>query len=316
MRHAGAWWLGLTLVLLPSCAPRPAAPPPGPFVLVLGVAQDGGWPQAGCRRECCTRAWEGESPGSNVTALALVDPRTSRRWLFDATPDFPAQLRLLDEVAPTASRPGIDGIFLTHAHVGHYTGLAHLGREVMGTRAVPVHAMPRMRALLESNAPWEQLVRLGNIALAPLEDGRAVALAPDLEVVPFSVPHRDEYSETVGFRIRGPSRTVLFLPDIDAWDRWATPLPDALGWADVALLDGTFYSGAELPGRDLSDIPHPFIADTLRRIAALPAGWRARVRFIHLNHTNPALRPGTPERASIESAGCAVARQGEMYPLQ
>ena len=70
------------------------------------------------------------------------------------------------------------------------------------------------------------------------------------------IPHRDEYSETVGFVIRGPDRSALFLPDIDKWDRWERKIADVLADADVAYLDGTFFADGELLGRDMSKIPH------------------------------------------------------------
>src|SRR5207253_749477 len=126
-------------------------------------------------------------------------PQSRQRWLIDATPDFPSQLRTLDEAAPRAANaPLLDGILLTHAHIGHYLGLAQLGREVLGAHAIRVYAMPRMRAFLEANGPWDQLVRLHNIELTPLTAGVEVALNERIAITPLVVPHRDEYSETVG----------------------------------------------------------------------------------------------------------------------
>lgn len=288
-----------------------AAPPP--YVVVLGVAQDAGHPQAATK---AAEAWAPERR-RRVSCLGLVDPGTGRRWMFDATPDFPAQLWDLDRWAPTEARPGLAGIFVTHAHIGHYTGLMYLGREAIGARDVPVHAMPRMQAFLRKNGPWDQLVRLRNVRLAPLADGRAVALGPKLSVTPFRVPHRDEYSETVGFVIRGPTRAVAYLPDIDKWSAWAKAggsLVRLLARVDVAYLDGTFYADGEIPGRAMSEIPHPFISETLDRLAKAPAA-RRKVRFIHLNRTNPALWAGTDARARIEAAGARVAKRGERVDL-
>lgn len=285
---------------------------PNPYVVVLGVAQDGGAPQAGSSDH---PGWDDPAKRHLVSSLALVDPRTGKRWLFDATPDFPEQLHRLDEIAPTDERPGLDGIFLTHAHIGHYLGLAHLGREVIGARSVPVHAMPRMAEFLRENGPWSQLVELDNVEIREMKEGRAVKLAEDLSVTPLLVPHRDEFSETVGFRIDGPERSVLFLPDIDKWDRWPTPLEEVLATVDVAYLDGTFFADGELPGRDMSRIPHPFIVETMERLGELPAAERAKVRFIHLNHTNPALDPDGEAARRIERAGFGVAREGEREEL-
>ena len=276
-----------------------------PYAVVLGVAQDAGHPQAGCARACCTAAWAGA--GHRVSAVAIVDPDTDTHWILDATPDFPAQQHSL---------PGtLGGIFPTHAHMGHYTGLLHLGREAMGADAVPVWAMPRMRTFLETNGPWSQLVTLGHIALQPLADGQPVSLTPGLTVTPILVPHRDELSETVGFLVQGPRHRVLYLPDIDKWERWDTPIESLVRTVDRAWLDGTFYDATELPGRDMSEIPHPFMVESLDRLAALAPRDRAKVHFIHLNHTNPALDPSSAARRAVEARGVHVATAGDRVEL-
>ncbi|HUO85550.1 MAG TPA: MBL fold metallo-hydrolase [Thermoanaerobaculia bacterium] len=308
----------LTLLLLLGCAgvTNPPLQSVEPFAMVLGIAQDGGLPHAGCNREHCVAAARDPSLRRHVASLAIVDPVTDQRWLLDATPDFPHQLRMLDEAYPIdAPSPGLAGIFLTHAHIGHYTGLMHLGREVLGSRGVPVFAMPRMKRFLESNGPWDQLVRLGNIAIQPLEEGARVRLNERIAITPFLVPHRDEYSETVGFRIEGPSRTILFIPDIDKWSRWERRIEDLVREADVALVDGTFFDAAELPGRDMSEIPHPFIVESLAAFSALPPEDRSKVVFIHLNHSNPALDPTTGASRVIEDAGMRVAVERERIAL-
>ncbi|MBI4231039.1 MAG: MBL fold metallo-hydrolase, partial [Planctomycetes bacterium] len=254
----------------------------GPILLILGAAQDGGVPHAGCRARCCEAAWADPARRRDPACAAIIDPATGRRWMIDCTPRFPEQLRRLEETSPRGDGAPLDGIFLTHAHVGHYAGLIHLGREAMGTRGVPVHAMPRMASFLRTQGPWGQLVSLGNVDLRPLEDGRAVPLSEGLSVTPFAVPHRGEYSETVGFRVAGSRCSALYLPDIDTWDRWDTPLGEALRGVDVAFLDGTFFDAGELPGRALAEVPHPLMRDTLLRLAPLPPVERAKVRFLHL----------------------------------
>lgn len=205
--------------------------------------------------------------------------------------------------------PALTLLRLTHAHIGHYTGLMHLGREVLGAHEIPVYAMPRMCEFLQHNGPWDQLVRLGNIELRSLEDGTEIRLNPRISVTPLLVPHRDEYSETVGFIIRGPRRSILWLPDIDKWERWATPLESVLARVDVAYVDGTFYSADELPGRDLREIPHPLMIETMDRLEAQPFEVHGKIRFVHLNQSNPALRD-TRVRAGIEKRGFAVAEEG------
>ena len=300
-------------------ASRPGAPAgDAPYVVVLGIGQDGGVPQTG---DADAPGWTDPARRRRVVSLALVDPASVERWLFEATPDFPEQLAHLDRIAPSRTRPALAGVFLTHAHIGHYTGLMFLGHESLGAQGVPVHAMPRMAAFLRTNGPWSQLVGKGNIALREMADGEPVRLNARLSVTPLLVPHRQEFSEVVGFRIEGPRRSVLFIPDIDSWHEWddASPGTDAriereIARVDVAYLDATFFADGEIPGRDMSGFPHPFIAHSLERFAGLPEAERAKVRFIHLNHTNPALWPG-PERDRVHAAGMRIADEGETVGL-
>jgi pyrroloquinoline quinone biosynthesis protein B len=202
--------------------------------------------------------------------------------------------------------------------MGHYTGLMWLGKEVMGAAKVPVYAMPRLAGFLRANGPWSQLVKLENIQLHEMKAGEPVLAGSSLRVTPLLVPHRQEYSEVVGFRIEAPGRTVLFIPDIDSWEQWdalGTRVEDEISKVDVAYLDATFYANGEIPGRDMTGFPHPFIRHSMERFASLPASEKAKVRFIHLNHSNHALWAGTPERAAIEAAGFHVAEQGERLEL-
>ncbi len=307
--------LAAAFLALGAHAPGLSGQEAAPYLVVLGIAQDGGVPQAGVKKH---PGWDDPAFHHYAASLGLVDPESGKRWMFEATPDFREQLHLLDETAPAAGTPGLDGIFLTHAHIGHYTGLMFLGHESLGADGVPVYAMPRMGEVLESGAPWSQLVRYGNLELRNLADGVPVALTERLRVTPFLVPHRQEYSEVVGFRIEGPNRSALFIPDIDSWEEWdelGTRLEEVLAGVDVAFLDATFFANGEIPGRDMSGFPHPFITHTMRRLGSLPATERGKVRFIHLNHTNPALLPDSEARAVIERNGFSVALPGERIGL-
>ena len=286
-----------------------AGPAPPVRAVVLGMAQDGGVPHIGCRQERCEAARRDPSRRERVASLGLVDG--DRRFLIDATPDLPSQVALLDPGRP-ASRPIVDGILLTHAHIGHYTGLMYLGREALGAQGVPVWATPRMARFLRENGPWSQLVALGNIAVKEMEPGREIALTERLRVTPLLVPHRDELSDTVGFRVQGPSRSLLYIPDIDMWERWERGLPEEVAGVDWALLDGTFEDPAELPGRSRAEIPHPLVGETVARLGPPPR--RAQVLFIHLNHTNRLLRDEAAVRA-LGAKGFAVARDGQELEL-
>jgi pyrroloquinoline quinone biosynthesis protein B len=280
--------------------------------VVLGIAQDGGVPHLGCTQELCVRARLDPSLRVRVASLGLV--AGEKRFLIDATPDLPSQIESLNAGRTLADRARpVDGILLTHAHVGHYTGLLHLGREVLGARGVKVFATARMAAFLRGNGPWSQLVTLGNIELVEIEPGRPFDLAPGLRATAWTVPHRDEFSDTVAYRIEGPTRKLLYVPDIDKWEKWDRRLEDEVAAVSVALLDGTFEREAELPGRSLREIPHPLVGETAARLAGLPLPGRD-VRLIHLNHTNRLLWDDEARREAL-GRGLAVARDGDEIPL-
>ncbi len=286
-----------------------------PYLLVLGIAQDGGVPQAGEKRPAL---WADRSRRRLAASLALVDPKgNDARWIFEATPDFREQLARLDEDFPVQGSPGLNGIFLTHAHIGHYAGLIFLGRESMSAQNTPLYAMPRMADFLRANGPWNQLVDTGNVELRPLGEEERIDLNGRLAVTPFSVPHRQEFSETVAFRIEGPDCTVLFLPDVDSWEDWegGRCVEDLLSDVDVAYLDGTFFSSDELPGREISRIPHPTIRESMNRFSSLSPEARSKIRFIHLNHTNRALQKSSGEYRDLIGRGFRVAQEGERVDL-
>jgi pyrroloquinoline quinone biosynthesis protein B len=318
VRRAAA--LCFAAALLAPAAGR-AEMPRSPYVLVLGTAQDGGIPHLGGHAAPDQAARRDPSQRRLVASLLVVDPASGQRWLVDATPDVAAQLDRAEAAAPPrgateGKRPPIlDGIFLTHAHIGHYLGLAQFGREVYAADRLPVWGTARMRDFLAKNGPWDQLVRLNQIELHPLAPGERVELVAGLSITPLLVPHRDEYTDTLGFEIRGPRRALLYIPDIDKWERWSERIEDRLAKVDVALLDATFYDEHDLPGRKISEVPHPFVVESLARFARLPESERRKIVFTHLNHTNPAALPDTPQRSSIEAAGMRVAVEGERLEL-
>jgi pyrroloquinoline quinone biosynthesis protein B len=191
-----------------------------PFVLVLGITQDGGYPHIGCHKSCCSRAINNDSLKQNVVALALADPLQKKWWLFEATPDITNQLQLFQKLTNKQYSYLPDGIFLTHAHIGHYTGLMYLGHEALNPKNVSVYAMPKMSTFLKSNGPWSQLISLNNIQVKPIVGDQEERLSGNISVTPFTVPHRDEFSETVGYKINTGIKRYLFIPDIDKWGKW------------------------------------------------------------------------------------------------
>ena len=300
---AGVW----ILALIRFAAPPEATPAPaGPQAVVLGIAQDGGVPHLGCRQALCVEARRDPGKHRRVAALGILDPAAGKRFLIDATPDFP------DQVEHLGGMP--DAILLTHAHVGHYLGLAGLGREVANTRRLPVYCTASMARFLRENRPWSRLVERENIEIRQIEPGKPLALTPQLTVTALKVPHRDEDSDTVAYLVAGPRARLLWLPDIDRWEKWERRLEDfASDAAMTLLLDGTFFSAGEIPGRAIEDIPHPLVPDSVARLSAAgpPA---ARVLFVHLNHTNRLLWDGAAVK-TLQEKGFDVAREGQNFPL-
>ena len=284
-----------------------------PYLYILGVSQDAGYPQTGCYEAHCMPGWKNTDLRRNAVSLGLIDPSGNKKYMFEATPGFPAQFYALEMEAPSEHFQ-FAGIFLTHAHIGHYTGLMFLGHEAMGASKVPVYAMPIMTKFLTTNGPWSQLVNYRNIVLLPLQNNRAESLGT-LKVTPFLVPHRDEYSETVGYRIDGPNKSALFIPDINKWADWDINISELLKTVDYALIDASFYADGELPGRDMSKIPHPFVVESMKTLEDLSAQQRSKVWFIHMNHTNPLLNAQSEESKFVRSKGFNIATEGVRLDL-
>ncbi len=280
-----------------------------PFIQVLGIAQDAGYPQAACRKVCCLKVEQGEIKAQKVVSLALVFPEDSSYAIIDMSPDFRKQSRMIESEFGCS---GPEAIFLSHAHIGHYSGLMFLGRESRSSTNIPCYAMPRMRSFLKENGPWEQLIRLQNIELFPIEEKKIELNAVNVRAL--EVPHRDEYSETIGFLIESRQKKVLYIPDIDKWDLWKEDISDWVKKCDILFLDGTFYDADELPGRDMSEIPHPFIVESMEHMKGLSKDQKAKVHFIHLNHSNPLLWD-TEKIAKFKQSGFKLASEGQIIKL-
>lgn len=275
-------------------------------------------PHVGCNRSCCIEA---RSSGKHEypTSIGLIDHETGQLVLIEATPAIDAQIALLHSIASAGERcrRPVDAVVITHAHMGHYLGLAHFGREVASTHELPCFVSKKMAEFLRTNGPWSQLVALDQLQLNPFSPGDKFEPISGVHIEAIQVPHRDEFSDTMAFRIHGPNRTVLFVPDIDRWDAatmTAERLEALFDGVDVAYVDGTFYDGRELPGRDKRLVPHPMIVDSMERFAERAKSHPGSIRFIHMNHTNPAFHDADVRRV-IEEAGFAVAKQGERLGL-
>ena len=280
-------------------------------VTVLGTAQDGGRPQPGCVRACCRGL--GQEDRRFPVALGITDEQ-GRGHLIEAT-------RALGEQLELWGHPEVCTVLLTHAHFGHVDGLGLFGRETLNARGLSLRASPSMLALVEATPAWALLLEQGVFSPTPLSPLAATALSDTLTVEAVHVPHRAELSDMHAFVVRGPHRSLLFLPDHDRWETTlaAHGCSSVREWlrrleVDVALLDGTFWSGNELSGRHQDEVPHPPVEETLARLGPRRSG-DPEVVFIHLNHTNPLHDSTSREHQRVLDLGWAVGHQGMTFSL-
>ena len=276
-------------------------------VTLLGVAQDGGRPQPGCIRQCC----QGLTEKDRRSPVSLgIETSKGMTLLVEATRDLGRQLRMIE-------KPGIDHLFLTHAHLGHVDGLGLFGRETMSARNIQLHCSPSMQALVEATPAWNQLLKQNVFEFSAFP-----RVEIDDVVVEFiQVPHRAELSDMHAIIIRGGTRSILFLPDHDTWDETLSAyrcnsVREFLEKfdIDVALLDGTFWSGGELKGRDMSVVPHPTVEESLRRLGHRRDG-DPEIFFIHLNHTNPLYNSNSDESKQLRESGWSIGFESQEFIL-
>jgi pyrroloquinoline quinone biosynthesis protein B len=296
-------------------------PPNEITAVILGSMQDAGLPHAGCTCPRCTAAFDNPARAEYAACLAIIDNRNAevhgerergKVYLLDATPDIKFQLNLLAGVlGPHPERQNRlrqpDGIFLTHAHMGHIGGLPQLSKEAMFVHNLPIYAAPALCNLIKETKLWSPL--LEELDFRPMPSGTTVDLGDGLWITAVPVPHRDEWGVgTVAFKIEGPRNSLLYLPDIDSWEQW--PQAEAmLNSVDVTLVDASFYSEDELGGR--APVAHPLVTDTMSRFAHLAD----KLILTHLNHTNVVLDAGSVAETAVLKAGFRIAQTGSMFTL-
>ena len=280
---------------------------------VLGTIQDGGIPHMGCSKECCSNYFLSKKSRIGVSSLGISNLKYNTNYIIDATPNI--NLQLIDLIGNADPSKKLNGIFLTHAHMGHYAGLLNFGRESLNSKNIPLYLMPKFYNFILNNGPWNQLVELNNIKLNKIYNREKVILHNNLSFTPIQVPHRDEYSETVGYVIEGIHKKALYIPDIDKWAKWEVSIIEMIKSVDYAFLDGTFFDKKEINNRDISEIPHPFIIESLKLFEGLDGSEKSKVYFIHLNHTNPVLNSESSEYKKVISAGFNIAKTGMEFFL-
>lgn len=263
-----------------------------PTVEVIGTAQDAGVPHIGCHCDHCESARTSEEQQRYATAVLLSD---GGEYLFDATPDIRFQISTVP-----------DGVFLTHAHLGHLPGLLFFGQEAANAERTPVYAAEGLNDVIRNSPPLNLLIKQDNLTLNDFSSHASVEFN-DVRVESHSVEHRESLpTDTLAYMIEGPNRSLLYMTDIDEWNPTTQQLVEQ---ADIALVDGTFWSESEL--KRTEEVPHPYVKDSIRKLDPE----RTEIYFTHLNHTNPLLNRNSSEYDRIKNAGFDIASSGTKFKL-
>ena len=282
------------------------------YIYILGNTQDAGLPHIGCQHPFCEDSFNVYEE-HYTTSIAVVNSDLKKYILFEATPDITFQLNNLKKnIFDEFLLP--ESIYITHAHIGHYSGLMYFGREALGAKDQMVRVLPRMSNFLQNNGPWSQLVDINNIKIKETNFGSSTKELANIHITPVQVPHRDEYSETAGYIIKGKNKKALFIPDIDKWEKWDRDLSQLAKEFDFLLIDATFYDSKEI-NRDISEIPHPLVTETMDLFSGFSKENRNKVYFIHMNHTNMMLNPDSELSRLVLSKGFNIARLGQKLYL-
>lgn len=283
-------------------------------LVILGSAQDGGVPHAGCLCANCRAARTDRDRRRLPASAGIVSG--DHLALIDAASAFEEQYHRLWERsergrAVNGVRYGAPEIVvLTHAHTGHYTGLWQLDRSVLAARETRVLCPPSVHAFLAKQEPWAGMVRERFIVLEPMTLDTGFEMLPGVTLTAVEVPHRAEWdTDTVALIVAGAHHSSLYLPDIDSWDEWQHDIADIVGGVDAAFVDGCFWLAPTSSG-----VPHPPVVETMERLQPLVDAGK-RVSFIHLNHSNPLCDPASAEHQQVVERGFEVGREGDVARL-
>lgn len=300
-------------------------------IVVLGAAAGGGFPQWNCNCEGCRAARAAPETQQGQAGIA-ISADGDNWFLVNASPDIRQQINATPCLHPRVGRlrdSPVAGVILTNGEVDAVAGLLSL-RE--GT-PLTIYGHARVLGVLAENSLFgvlhPDLVARREIAPdAPFEprlpDGRASGLVVEAFEVPGkpawylegeAEPGAERPGDTLGLRVGttdgGPK---VFI--IAACGRVTPDLAERLRGAAMVLFDGTLWRDDELieqglhhkTGRRMGHISVSGPDGAIARLADLGI---ARKLFVHINNSNPLLRPHSAERAEAEAAGWRVPRAGE-----
>ena len=271
-------------------------------LLVLGSGQDAGVPQINCECINCVAARKNPKQRRLGPSIALINEEKRYAYLIDASPDIKQQIDILNEFTSKNGKQEpipLEGIFLTHAHFGHCSGLWSLGKECWDVKEMKVFCSPKMGEFLKTHHPFKHLLERKNVVLKTIEPEVKLKIK-DFNIRPIKVPHRNEYADTVGY-ILSFNKMVAYIPDFDTWTK---NLVKEVKKVDIALIDGSFYQHGELPR--MAEVPHPPMEETMHLLKDPDS----EIYFTHFNHTNPVLQKDSKEYDKIIENDFALTEDG------
>ena len=277
-------------------------------ITVLGIAQDGGMPQAGCNLNCCSEIQTKPELWRSPVSLGIREGGDLH--LIEASRMIGKQLSMVGNKIPKS-------VWITHAHLGHIDGLGQFGTESMNTEKVILHCSEKLSENIENTPSLKLLLENKNVIIGEwgmIKNG-------NLKITPIEIPHRDELTDNHALLIEGREEKLLFMPDHDSWNetlksvKFGTIKEWLKSWEiDIALIDGTFWNDKEIKRRSQKDVKHPPIEETLERIGVSEKG-DPRIVFVHLNHTNPVFNRETKEYKKVIEMGWEVGTEGMEFYL-
>ena len=279
-------------------------------VTLLGIAQDGGRPQAGCNKSCCDSIQRDH--WSYPVSLGIVGD-DGKGHLIEASRHLTDQLEIW-------GHNEISDVWLTHAHLGHVDGLGLFGKETMGKIGLNLHLSASMLNLVHNNPFWKSLLDQKVFKPNQFSNGEIIDTESRFAIQAIQIPHRDELSDMHAFLVKGEKKNLLFLPDHDTWEETlkfheVDTIRAFLAKysVDIALIDGTFWSSNELSGRFQHEVPHPPVRLTVEMLGERRED-DPQILFIHLNHTNPLYLDGE-ERKFVIDLGWQIGEQGMIFDI-
>lgn len=288
--------------------------------IILGAAAGGGLPQWNCGCINCDLARSGEIPAQTQSSLA-VSP-DGRNWaVLNASPDIRIQLGQTKPLFPTGLREmPIRSVLVTNGDIDHVAGLLTL-REM---QPFTLFATQSIQDVIAQNPIFDAL-NASVVDRMPISLNQPFELVPDLQATLFPVPGKvplyleGEHvqtdlvgEQTVGVALTAHGKTAYYIPGCAA----LTPdLRTRLEGADLLFFDGTLWQDDEMVRAGLGQktgkrMGHMSMDGSDGSIAGFADMKIGRKVFVHMNNTNPVLRPHSPEKATAEAAGWTIGQDG------